>query len=40
MGSAIFKYLMIDQPLEVSPIVIEDDVWIRANCTITKGGAG
>jgi galactoside O-acetyltransferase len=28
---------MIDQPIEVSPIVIEDGVWIAANCTITKG---
>jgi acetyltransferase-like isoleucine patch superfamily enzyme len=28
---------MIDQPVEVAPIVIEDDVWIAANCTITKG---
>ena len=28
---------MIDQPCENDPIVIEDDVWIAANCTITKG---
>jgi acetyltransferase-like isoleucine patch superfamily enzyme len=28
---------MIDQPWEAASIVIEDDVWIAANCTITKG---
>jgi acetyltransferase-like isoleucine patch superfamily enzyme len=28
---------MIDQPLETAPIIIEDDVWIAANCTIAKG---
>lgn len=28
---------MIDQPYQDAPIVIEDDVWIAANCTITKG---
>lgn len=28
---------MIDQPLEEAPIFIDDDVWISANCTITKG---
>ena len=28
---------MIEQPLAESPVVIEDDVWIGANCTITKG---
>lgn len=28
---------MIDQPIEEAPIIIEDDVWIAANCTITKG---
>jgi acetyltransferase-like isoleucine patch superfamily enzyme len=28
---------MIDQKFEDAPIVIEDDVWIAANCTITRG---
>lgn len=28
---------MIDQPWCDAPIHIEDDVWIGANCTITKG---
>jgi acetyltransferase-like isoleucine patch superfamily enzyme len=28
---------MIDRPWIESPIVIEDDVWIAANCTITRG---
>lgn len=28
---------MIDQACQESPIYIEDDVWISANCTITKG---
>lgn len=28
---------MIDQPWINAPIEIEDDVWIGANCTITKG---
>ena len=28
---------MIDQPVESAPIVIEDDVWIAANCTVAKG---
>jgi acetyltransferase-like isoleucine patch superfamily enzyme len=28
---------MIRQPLLEAPIVIEDDVWIGANCTITAG---
>lgn len=28
---------MIDQPYETAPVRIEDDVWIGANCTITKG---
>lgn len=28
---------MVQQPLEEAPIVIEDDVWIGANCTITAG---
>lgn len=28
---------MIDQPIDASPIVVEDDVWIAANCTIAKG---
>jgi len=28
---------MIDQQLEDAPVVIDDDVWIAANCTITKG---
>jgi acetyltransferase-like isoleucine patch superfamily enzyme len=28
---------MINQPYEDAPIFISDDVWIAANCTITKG---
>lgn len=28
---------MIDQPLDENKIVIHDDVWIGANCTITSG---
>jgi acetyltransferase-like isoleucine patch superfamily enzyme len=28
---------MIDQPFEEAPVIIGDDVWIAANCTITKG---
>ena len=28
---------MVDQPCEAAPIIVEDDVWISANCTITKG---
>lgn len=28
---------MIDQPYEDAPVVIDDDVWIAANCMITKG---
>jgi acetyltransferase-like isoleucine patch superfamily enzyme len=28
---------MIDQPCETAAIIIEDDVWIAANCTIAKG---
>ncbi len=28
---------MIDQPFVDAPVEIEDDVWIGANCTITKG---
>jgi len=28
---------MIEQPYEEAPIIIDDDVWISANCTITKG---
>jgi galactoside O-acetyltransferase len=28
---------MIDQPYEDAAIIIDDDVWIGANCTITKG---
>ncbi|MCX6842142.1 MAG: acyltransferase [candidate division WOR-3 bacterium] len=28
---------MIDQPVVEAPVVIEDDVWIAANCTIAKG---
>jgi acetyltransferase-like isoleucine patch superfamily enzyme len=28
---------MIDQPVVSAPIIIDDDVWIAANCTITKG---
>lgn len=28
---------MVDQPIDASPIIIEDDVWIAANCTIARG---
>jgi acetyltransferase-like isoleucine patch superfamily enzyme len=28
---------MIDQRWEDAPVIIDDDVWIAANCTITKG---
>lgn len=28
---------MIEQPCEEAPITIGDDVWIGANCTITRG---
>jgi acetyltransferase-like isoleucine patch superfamily enzyme len=28
---------MMKQPFESAPIIIEDDVWIAANCTITRG---
>ena len=36
-GSALSGTPMIRQPLVEAPIVIEDDVWIGANCTITAG---
>lgn len=28
---------MIAQALVQAPVMIEDDVWIAANCTVTKG---
>ena len=28
---------MIMQPYDLQPIVIDDDVWIGSNCTITAG---
>lgn len=28
---------MIDQSYEGASIIVDDDVWIAANCTITKG---
>lgn len=36
-GSELNGTPMIRQPLVEAPIVIEDDVWIGANCTITAG---
>lgn len=36
-GRALNGTPMIRQPLVQAPIVIEDDVWIGANCTITAG---
>lgn len=36
-GTALDGTPMIRQPLVEAPIVIEDDVWIGANCTITAG---
>lgn len=36
-GTALNGTPMIRQPLVEAPIVIEDDVWIGANCTITAG---
>lgn len=36
-GTALNGAPMIEQPLVEAPIVIEDDVWIGANCTITAG---
>jgi acetyltransferase-like isoleucine patch superfamily enzyme len=36
-GMAISDIPMISQPLREKGIVVEDDVWIAANCTITKG---
>lgn len=36
-GTALNGIPMIRQPLTEAPIVIEDDVWIGANCTITAG---
>ena len=36
-GTALNGTPMIRQPLTEAPIVIEDDVWIGANCTITAG---
>ena len=32
-----FDIPMNQQPFTEAPIIIEDDVWIGANCTITKG---
>jgi acetyltransferase-like isoleucine patch superfamily enzyme len=36
-GTALGDVPMIDQPEVQAPITIEADVWIGANCTITKG---
>ncbi len=36
-GTALNGTPMIRQPLVEAPIVIEDDVWIGANCTVTAG---
>jgi carbonic anhydrase/acetyltransferase-like protein (isoleucine patch superfamily) len=36
-GTALNGIPMIRQPLVEAPIVIGDDVWIGANCTITAG---
>ena len=36
-GTALNGLPMIRQPLVEAPIVIEDDVWIGANCTVTAG---
>ncbi len=36
-GTTLNGVPMIQQPLVEAPIVIEDDVWIGANCTITAG---
>ncbi len=36
-GTALNGTPMVRQPLTEAPIVIEDDVWIGANCTITPG---
>lgn len=36
-GTALNGVPMVQQPLVEAPIVIEDDVWIGANCTITAG---
>ena len=36
-GSELNSIPMIHQPLVESPIVIKDDVWIAANCTIRRG---
>lgn len=42
-GTRLSAGPMIRQPLIEAPVRIEDDVWIAANCTITRGvtiGAG
>ena len=36
-GMEVGTIPMIKQPLIEQAICIEDDVWIAANCTITKG---
>jgi carbonic anhydrase/acetyltransferase-like protein (isoleucine patch superfamily) len=36
-GTVLSGLPMIQQPLVQAPIVIKDDVWIGANCTITAG---
>lgn len=36
-GTALSGMPMVRQPLVEAPIVIEDDVWIGANCTVTAG---
>jgi acetyltransferase-like isoleucine patch superfamily enzyme len=36
-GHADLSRPMMQQPIEVAPIVIEDDVWVGMNCTILPG---
>jgi acetyltransferase-like isoleucine patch superfamily enzyme len=36
-GHAELSRPMMQQPIEVAPIVVEDDVWIGMNCTILPG---
>jgi galactoside O-acetyltransferase len=36
-GTSLGRGPMIRQPMVQAPIVIDDDVWIAANCTITAG---
>jgi acetyltransferase-like isoleucine patch superfamily enzyme len=36
-GFSNIEVPMIDQSYEGASIIVDDDVWIAANCTITKG---